>query len=110
MPVLRCECGCKRVFTARARRQFFDMAHYRQSPQYRAQVVRASHVAKAARDLKRGCMALKGFGPLTPRELALYERGRHNGWSSGYDMGRRKGWADATDERAVRIRAMRVAS
>jgi hypothetical protein len=98
MPLLTCACGCGTRFPARDRCQFVNQAHYRSSAQYRAQVVRASHIAKAARDQKRGRMALKGFGPLAPRELAIYERGRHNGWSSGYDMGRRKGFADALRE------------
>ena len=97
MPRKPCACGCGETFEGRTR--FIDIHHYRRSPEFKAQRHAASLKAKANRDKMRGSMALKGFGRLTPRELAIYKVGHHNGQSSGYDRGRRKGFADALGER-----------
>jgi hypothetical protein len=94
----RCVCGCGQKFQGEAEQRFKNWAHYTRSPQMAAQRHAASLKAKAARDKKRANMALAGFGRLSVREMQIYERGRKNGWSSGYDMGRRKGFADALRE------------
>jgi hypothetical protein len=95
----QCACGCGQWFDAdRERAKFLNWDHYTRSPHLKAQREQASRKAKTVRDTHRANMALKGFGRLSVRELAIYERGRHNGWSSGYDMGRRKGFADACRE------------
>lgn len=100
MPRKQCACGCGEWFSAEAKQRFKDWAHYVASALADTQRRAASHLAKAARDRRRALMTLSGFGRLTAREMRIYERGRHNGWSSGYDMGRRKGYADACGEGA----------
>jgi len=96
VPRKQCACGCGEWIDGRTR--FVDIHHYRRSPEFKAQRHAASLKAKANRDKMRGSMTLKGFGRLTPRELAIYKVGHHNGQSSGYDRGRRKGYADANGE------------
>ncbi len=98
MPRKQCACGCKEWFDGEAKLKFKNWEHFSRSPHLKAQRLAASLKAKAAREAKRASMALKGFGRLSVREMLIYERGRHNGWSSGYDMGRRKGYADACRE------------
>lgn len=50
-------------------------------------------------------MTLAGFGLLTPREQAIYQRGRVNGQTyarqAAYLRGRRAGWAEALGERGA---------
>lgn len=101
-----CGCGCGEWFAPnRNRLQFKNRAHYLASPQFVAQVAKgaaAAAIAHAARPRLAQRMTLEGFGVLTPRELAIYYRGRHNGEvfgrRKGYDAGRRKGWQESTGE------------
>lgn len=53
---------------------------------------------KAGKRAKRATITLEGFGRLSARELAIYERWRGNGRAGGYCAGRRKGWAEAIGE------------
>lgn len=48
---------------------------------------------------KKKPVVLSGFGVLTPRELAIYRTGRHNGRVCGIQSGKRLGWAEALGER-----------
>jgi len=61
--------------------------------------------ATAARRAKRRT-ALAGFGVLTEREQAIYQRGRENALTYSRarqrELGRRNGWAEALGERKGR--------
>ena len=105
MPRKQCACGCGEWFTApRNRLKFKNWQHFIASPQYREQTMKGAKLAVEARTKNRAKrrMVLDGFGELSPRELAIYERGRHNGMvfgrRKGYDAGIRKGYADANGE------------
>lgn len=98
MPLKPCACGCGSVVVGRSSRKYLDRGHYLRSPKAKADALRASHKAKAQRDARKSGMTLSGFGRLTARELAIYERGRHNAGATQYDLGRRKGFADALGE------------
>lgn len=105
----QCQCGCGQWFTAdRYERKYLNRAHHVASPQYRAQVKAAAPLAAAARTRNRAArrLVLKGFGPLSDRELAIYQQARHNGVvfgrRKGYEAGIRRGWSEALGERDSR--------
>ena len=102
----RCACGCGQWFSPdKAVRQFKNWEHFIASPQYKAQVRRAAPLAAQARkrNLSMRVPTLSGFGALTPREYAIYQRGRHNGAVNArrgrpVDAAYRRGWAEALGE------------
>lgn len=105
MPRKQCACGCGEWFTApRNRLKFKNWQHFIASPQYRAQTLKGAVEAVKARTKNRAArrLVLDGFGELSPRELLIYERGRHNGMvfgrRKGDEAGYRRGWADACGE------------
>lgn len=97
MPRKVCVCGCREWFSGPARQQFKNKQHYRQSAQFRAQWSLGVCVGLATLR-KRQIETLAGLGPLSPRDVAIYRRGRTNGYSAGRQMGYRRGFAAAIGE------------
>ena len=108
----RCACGCRRWFSPdKASRQFLNRTHYLASPQFKAQVAKAAPLATVKRkeNMARRTPTLQRFGPLTPREFAIYQRGLRTGEMRGrrgevVQAAYRLGWAEACGERDTQRR------
>ena len=100
MPRKQCACGCGEWFSGRARQKFLDDGHYRRSAYFIEQVVggmRRALLTKRATPVR-----LAGFGELTAREQAIYQRARTNALTYSRakvrEEARRQAWAEALGE------------
>lgn len=89
----------KSAHSGKPAQRFLNITHYLQSDERKKQTQTANAIyAKRCAEARAKPRVLVGFGVLTAREYAIYQRGRHNGNASGYDSGRRKGYAEALNE------------
>lgn len=96
---------CKKVEAMRADEVTCSLACEAQRRKALGHYQRMQAKARAARMAKR-CSVLAGFGVLTEREQAIYQRGRDNALTYSRarqrELGRRNGWAEALGEKKGR--------